>query len=70
MNNALLEEAKKEEVKERKGLWEVLSPTIIELRDNKNFTFQQIADWLIIKGVKKATTASVYQTYKKYKEDK
>ena len=69
MNNALLEEAKKEEVKEREGLWQVLSPTIIELRDNKNFTFQQIADWLITRGIKKATSASVYQTYKKYRKE-
>ena len=65
--NELLEMAKEEEVKQRISKWSLLAPTIIELHDNKNFTYQQIADWILLhKGIGVSST-SVYQAYKKYK---
>ena len=64
----LMQDAIKEEVRERKSKWKELSPIVLELRDNKNFTFQQIAEWFETKGIK-ASTPNVYQTYNKYKED-
>jgi len=63
----LLEKAKQEQVKQRISKWSLLAPTIIELHDNKNFTYQQIADWILLhKGIGVSST-SVYQAYKKYK---
>ena len=65
--NELLEMAKEEEVKQRISKWSLLAPTIIELHDNKKFTYQEIADWILLhKGIKAGAT-SVYQAYKKYK---
>ena len=64
----LMQDAIKEEVKERKSKWKELAPIVIELRDNKKFTFQEITEWLQLKGVK-CSNPSVYQAYKKYKED-
>ena len=64
----LLMEAKKEEVREKVQYWQRLAPIVIELRDNKKFTFQEITEWLQLKGVK-CSNPSVYQAYKKYKEE-
>ena len=64
----LMQDAIKEKVKERKSKWKELAPIVIELRDNKKFTFQEITEWLQLKGVK-CSNPSVYQAYKKYKED-
>ena len=65
--NELLEKAKEEKVKEKINKWSLLAPAIIELHDNKKFTYQEIADWILLhKGIGVSTT-SVYQTYKKYK---
>jgi len=68
--NELLEMAKEEEVKQRISKWSLLAPTIIELHDNKNFTYKEIADWILLhKGIE-ASSTSVYQAYKKYKQEK
>ena len=68
--NELLEKAKEEKVKQKINKWSLLAPAIIELHDNKKFTFQEIADWILLhKGIGVSST-SVYQAYKKYKQEK
>jgi len=64
----LLMDAKKEEVREKKDKWKELAPIVIELRDNKKFTFQEITEWLQLKDIK-CSNPSVYQAYRKYKEN-
>lgn len=68
MSNTLLEEAKKEKVKERKSKWKELAPIVIELRDNKKFTFQEITNWLQARDIQ-CSNPSVFQAYDKYKEE-
>ena len=64
----LLQLAKEEPVKQKLNKWRLLAPTIIELHDNKNFSYQEIADWLILhKGIK-ASASSVYQSYRRHKD--
>ena len=64
----LLQMAKEEPVKQKISKWSLLAPTIVELHDNKNFTYQEIADWILLhKGIKTSST-SVYQSYRRYKD--
>jgi len=64
----LMQDAIKEEVKERKSKWKELAPIVIELRDNKKFTFQEITEWLQARDIQCANP-SVFQAYNKYKEN-
>jgi len=63
----LLQDAILEEVAEvsRTSKWRDLAPVIVELKDNKKFSFRMISEWFESKGLK-ASAATVYQAYRKY----
>ena len=64
----LMQDAIKEEVREKVQYWQRLAPIVIELRDNKKFTFQEITEWLQARDIQCANP-SVFQAYNKYKEE-
>ena len=60
--------AKEEPIKKKVTKWSLLAPTIIELHDNKNFSFEDIGKWILLHMGIKASTTSVYQAYRRYKD--
>jgi hypothetical protein len=44
-----------------------LLPVIIQLREKKEYTFAQIADWINSNSETKVKAGSVFAVYKKYK---
>jgi len=66
LQDAILEEVAEEVSRESK--WRGLAPIIVELKDNKKFTYRMISEWLEAKGVK-ASSSSVYQAYRNYSEE-
>ena len=66
LQDAILEEVAEEVTRESK--WRGLAPTIVELKDNKNFTYKMISEWFEAKGVK-ASSSAVYQAYRNYSEE-
>jgi len=63
----LLMLAKEEPIKKKVTKWSLLAPTVIELHDNKNFSFEEIGKWILLRMGIKASTTSVYQAYRRYK---
>jgi len=66
LQDAILEEVAEEVTRESK--WRCLAPIIVELKDNKKFTYRMISEWLEAKGVE-ASSSSVYQEYRNYGEE-